>query len=338
MPDLKRALGRLLAAISPFLLIILTVPVLIYRSCLLAITKRHRGGSLGKMLNASSTIHAVLKGQGTIVVPIVLDGRVNLTNVRKSIHSTLLTKRREGGTLMFPEITQTVVSFGGFLFWRDIETKDFAKDRITEVTGVQDLEGCESILRTLASKSWEFGAEPLWEVILVPIIGENKTTFIIRFHHALCDAHAAVAEVLNSFATKPLVLPNGNETVKRGWCRMALCFPKDITSLGISSLKSTRTLDRWMGNRDPSGKIAYSAESAPISLLKEAANLCQVSLTAIAIAILAKPVLELIRGRICFDSGEDVALYFPLPWHRKSEGLRNWGLVMQTVAPTNLVA
>lgn len=264
-------LDKALLYLFPFWLLFLSLPTLVYRYALFLATKRGwvGGQDLGKMLCASSTSHAVMNCHGSGVISIILDGILSLNQVQNHVESVTLQQTRTDGTLKFPELRQTIASFGGFLFWRNVENLNI-KDRIKELPAIQRLEESHRLLTDLTSKPWTFGSEPLWEIILVRVTQENKTLFLLRLHHALCDGFSTVS-LVNSFATAKLVLPSGNGSSSMSWKQgiiKLLRIPVDIAHFGIASYKGLEPLKDLIRHTGVTGMLTNTSSTFPLPFLK----------------------------------------------------------------------
>jgi hypothetical protein len=114
------------------------------------------------------------------------------------MENVILAKDRGNDELKYPELKQTIVSWGGYFFWKDCPDFDYNKHvRLynigeSETSSYTDTE-LHSIRQTLLNQPW-IRNMPLWEIIFIQNCypshlapSSPHTTIVFRFHHVLAD-------------------------------------------------------------------------------------------------------------------------------------------------------
>lgn len=165
--------------------LLLFLPVLILRQFVSLLGQILGGPSLGKILSASATSHACISGCGTSLVPFILEGIPNLDHIKSEFINKVLNAKDAEGQILYPELKQTVVAWGGYLFWKDLPNFQLPI-RVLEPADLVSPAGLE-VLRSFYRRDWKMGEGPLWELIVVPGLNDSFGLVFI-FDHALCDA------------------------------------------------------------------------------------------------------------------------------------------------------
>ncbi|XP_035704104.1 uncharacterized protein LOC118434502 [Folsomia candida] len=325
----------LLSIILP-LVIILLLPALILRWIVTRLAKLVRPFGLGKMLTTLSSSHGINENWSTIVISCKLQGIPDLEYIIAEFTTKILEAKDSNGTLLYPELKQTIVPWCGFLFWKDVQnfnlpihTNSFrnhdGNDDLNSSTGTE-------FLRTLVNKPWEFGCKPVWEVIILP--GKSDFDMIVRYHHALSDAYSMLKlldKISNPKLIDQILQPKTCATkTKRlqNWAKTLVKIPYDVALYLEAYLRTWHTPDIFNPTCTPSltgtSTFAQNVSSLSVSEMKKSAKARGVSFTTLVFSSLTSSIRRLILKRDGKVSG-NIILHFPMPVPNHPRKLRNAG-------------
>jgi hypothetical protein len=167
----------------------------------------HRKGGLGNIVTCAGSIFAVDEFYDNpklnIVALVTVEGNFDKIRFREIFMENVILAKgsRVKEQLEYPELTQSIVNWGGYFFWKDCPNFDYNKQvRVynngrSQTSSYTDID-LHSIRQTLLNQPWEKNM-PLWEVILIQnCYPSNRadsgphTTIVFRFHHVLADGYA----------------------------------------------------------------------------------------------------------------------------------------------------
>jgi hypothetical protein len=229
----KLLLSSIVVASLPLVgLLALIINYLIPGTVYLLARSLHSSHDLGKMLSFTSSFFAAdnlyKQPRANIVSICTLEGTLDLahfrnlwrTNVmeatipsdRANEGTTIKVEEEEAGpTLLYPELTQYIYNWGGYVFWKE-DLNFNLNEHINTLhlnysntqngdseSDIKEVDATEEILLSelredLINRPWVRN-KPLWEIFLIPVASGNKTFLIIRCHHCLADGYA----ILNLF-------------------------------------------------------------------------------------------------------------------------------------------
>jgi len=212
--------------------IILSVPIYIYRFLITLLAKKLHPKTLGKAVTSFGNYFACeflpssinKPPRSAVVVSFVVDGHISIEGARA------LFKRRwfnsesnnsdEGLSCRYPELQQYVVSWMGFLFWKqdlEFQLENHLKPHTLE--GESDAEVEDNLcyfMEELLNKPFALHRSP-WECYIISKYrnstfakecvntdSEGMTLVVFRFHHSIADGLSILYAIIEALLDTPL--------------------------------------------------------------------------------------------------------------------------------------
>jgi len=171
----------------PFILIIVG-PVLLYRLAVIAIVKLCYPSYIpGGLIDQTVQYDYFAKKNEPLIFStgavVTVHGPVCITRLQERWREQFLEARDSTGKLVYPKLSVTLVSFGGYIFFKPLKKVNVDDIFRVENLDPKDLEEFKTSF--LCSKYKKDG--PLWEVVVIQL--EQETKMLYRFHHTIADGY-----------------------------------------------------------------------------------------------------------------------------------------------------
>ncbi|CAL8085290.1 unnamed protein product [Orchesella dallaii] len=213
--------GLCFMAIIPPLVVLSSIPILIYRWLLSLFTKYFCSSSFGELVNSTTNVytseflpwHTPKGARCTIVVTLKLDGILPFQRIYNLMKTKWFCKPSN-----YPEFQQYIEFFMGFFFWK--WEKDFKLENHLKIYRLKATseEGVDEELRNFAEHQLNKPFIPKlspWEGFVIHEKSVDKTYLIFRYHHGLADGFSsmnAFIEGLGGTSFSSLALPSPKNT------------------------------------------------------------------------------------------------------------------------------
>jgi len=370
---LLRHLFRLISKIFAFIIgfftlyvclpviIILLGPILIYRYVLHKISNLILP-DLGKMVTARGTIAALndiyKSPRAKLAIGLVLEGCPSYEDLHQGIKSTIEFCDWKSKARYYPELTQSIVQWMGFLFWKPVD--NFLIDdyiRVENSNVKYNFDQAFEMMNQEALIPFEEG-KALWKIILLPnfVPNESQVTYfrtekqysfaIITIHHSLADGFSIIKLMYSLFQVsnpQERILKAGAN--KSFWRKLfwpfliAFKMPYDLGMTALASNMMTKVWKQKPRNNENSSsssdnKLEYfpiistekfvvsTSELIPFSIIRDAGKRYGAS----SLAVISASLTGAVRN-VMFDNPKDVPskvnFIIPYPLNDRPNKLRN---------------
>lgn len=316
LPEIVTELCTFLVGIvvlSVYLLVILlALPMYLFRFVLSKVTKLGYHPNLGNMVTARGQFLAIEQftspeksPRSNIVASVVLDGCISIDQLRETIQKNLLdAKDPNSNELRYPEAQQFITSYIGYKYWAQDEHFQIENHVKTvnprEGQDISPVSWCqlEAFIEDLVNQSFHLQRSP-WEILLVenytnPELkptGEKMSVIIFRFHHCLADGYGAVFTLISALGSQPasMPVPKYADRDKLRFLLFKLTYPlrmiREISHLIVISLKDSP----WKipDQRKKWKQILQVSSIVPTSRIKDIKNRFGVSFSGVLHSCLA---------------------------------------------------
>ena len=135
---------------------------------------------------------------------LVIDGALGLRKIKQLISSRVLEAKDGSGQLMYPRLTQNVVSFGGGPAW--VKDSQFSvHNHIFTGPSILTEESLQRYVGSLLPRALPSG-RPLWEVVVLHDYGVSKDTVLIcRLHQCISDGMTLLRVLCQSLSDNQIL-------------------------------------------------------------------------------------------------------------------------------------
>lgn len=266
-------------------------------------------------------------------------GVPDLTKIKEDFTLKILNCRDSHNKLRYPELRQSIISWCGFLFWKNVPNFELSIRLILPLSfDLYSTQG-RSLLINMSELGWKFGRQVLWEIVLIPVQSGEYFDIIFRYHHALGDG----VSILNLFSNvthpdlvgqvvPPKMMGRGLACTKscQNWAFIStlVMIPYDLAAYVEAQLISLFSTDVFSAiDRNTSGfsgRISYAPSLPPISFstMKKLANENNISLTTFMYHCLTNSVRKAALKRGVSPSA-DILVNFPMLSKDHPDKMRN---------------
>jgi hypothetical protein len=294
-----------------------------------------------KMITCMGTLFAAEdlhnRPKANVVAVLTVEGDIQLERYKEIANCHILNATDSCGELIYPELKQCIVRWGGYYFWKDC--LDFNLENHVKLYNNESGESfthrdINRITETLVNAKWTKD-KPLWEVTLVQNFyssnsesGGPYTAVLARWHHATGDGYAWLNLIVNKLCQTP-TFKNAMPTWPRRSLGYNLIYWTSFPLRGAWALSELVLFGLcyhfdWRVPADQKKTHFIHALNEPIQLesIKEIKNHFGVSFASTLHAVLAGAHRQmLIRKGFCMPKVLPCCIALPLPGH--SLKLRN---------------
>jgi hypothetical protein len=309
----------LLGILAPILLLFAFLPLIFLRLLIARVVAPYLRPDLGKILSTSSTIFAaedLYSSQAsplTVTSAFIIRGKPSLSKFREEFQSKAISQGN------YPELRQNVVSYCGYLFWRDFEDfkleehiYSYKEDPHRQIRSQKEL---LDLMMSLCSVPWRKD-RALWEIIFLPLPYEwelrygaeslGMTVALIRVHHALADGFSQVKlftqcmglepdklkeQIMSKGRTHKKPIVNAGDFFMSKFLQNVLFAVRAPYDLVYTLGKSFDRNEMKLSENELRGKgrrvFGSTSESIPLEVLKKIKKERGVSLSAVVLGIIA---------------------------------------------------
>ncbi|CAL8085192.1 unnamed protein product [Orchesella dallaii] len=355
-------LHGLFVFLSLLILILLFTPIYIYRWCVIKYVACFHKSKFGKPIGSLGSLFAIellpnfpaSKAPKCVVgSKIIIDGHVTMQELEEMFYVKWIGNKEL--TSRYPEATQYVEKFMGFVFWKkDPYFKIENHLKILSLKGSTEAEMEEELCHLseeLLNKPFPHKRSP-WEAYVVHnykndgLLKRSKTgeltLLILRMHHTFADGFSVMYAVIEGLLDTPLkdiALPNSKElglTKLSEKVEFGLSFPlrflRDLSEYSRGAFGEKTGFHR-VDDRFPS-RTLYGRPPDPFSVekIRITKEKLGVSFTAVVLSVLASAMGKTLGGKR--KPVEKLLTYIPLPLPGHPRELSNHATIVCFPLPT----